>query len=121
MGRRSEAGADAGPGETSPRRHCWCTRARLLLLTEMIDAAEQAQQLVNGVTVRGLEADRQTARRALVELHRPQRSRRVGCPTRSKRDFPMSPGSSQYGCETGLSTYTGLNCPQQRRSEERRV
>jgi len=31
----------------------------LLLLTEMIDAAEQAQQLVNGVTVRGLEADRQ--------------------------------------------------------------
>ena len=31
----------------------------ILLLTEMIDAAEQAQQLVNGVTVRGLEADRQ--------------------------------------------------------------
>ena len=31
----------------------------VLLLTEMIDAAEQAQQLVNGVTVRELEADRQ--------------------------------------------------------------
>lgn len=31
----------------------------ILLLTEMIDAAEQAQQLVNGVTVGGLEADRQ--------------------------------------------------------------
>ncbi len=31
----------------------------ILLLTEMIDAAEQAQQLVNGVTVGELEADRQ--------------------------------------------------------------
>jgi uncharacterized protein with HEPN domain len=31
----------------------------LLLLTEMIDAAEQAQRLVEGITVRQLEADRQ--------------------------------------------------------------
>jgi hypothetical protein len=31
----------------------------LLLLTEMIDAAEQAQQLVDGITVSELEADRQ--------------------------------------------------------------
>jgi uncharacterized protein with HEPN domain len=31
----------------------------ILLLTEMIDAAEQAQQLVDGVTVSQLEADRQ--------------------------------------------------------------
>jgi uncharacterized protein with HEPN domain len=31
----------------------------LLLLTEMIDAAEQAQRLVDGVTVSQLEADRQ--------------------------------------------------------------
>ncbi len=31
----------------------------LLLLTEMIDAAEQAQLLVEGITVRQLEADRQ--------------------------------------------------------------
>jgi uncharacterized protein with HEPN domain len=31
----------------------------LLLLTEMIDAAEQAQRLVEGITVRQLEPDRQ--------------------------------------------------------------
>jgi uncharacterized protein with HEPN domain len=31
----------------------------LLLLTEMIDAAEQAQRLVDGVTISDLEADRQ--------------------------------------------------------------
>jgi len=31
----------------------------LLLLTEMIDAAEQAQRLVDGITVRQLETDRQ--------------------------------------------------------------
>ena len=31
----------------------------ILLLTEMIDAAGQAQQLVNGVTISQLEADRQ--------------------------------------------------------------
>jgi uncharacterized protein with HEPN domain len=31
----------------------------LLLLTEMIDAAEQAQRLVDGITVSQLEADRQ--------------------------------------------------------------
>jgi uncharacterized protein with HEPN domain len=31
----------------------------LLLLTEMVDAAEQAQHLVDGVTVSELEADRQ--------------------------------------------------------------
>jgi len=31
----------------------------VLLLTEMIDAAEQAQQLVSGVTVSQLGADRQ--------------------------------------------------------------
>ena len=34
-------------------------RRDVLLLTEMIDAAEQAQQLVRGVTVSQLEADRQ--------------------------------------------------------------
>ena len=31
----------------------------ILLLTEMIDAAEQAQRLVHGITVSQLEADRQ--------------------------------------------------------------
>ena len=31
----------------------------ILLLTEMIDAAEQAQRLVDGITVSQLEADRQ--------------------------------------------------------------
>ena len=31
----------------------------VLLLTEMIDAAEQAQQLASGITVGQLEADRQ--------------------------------------------------------------
>jgi uncharacterized protein with HEPN domain len=34
-------------------------RRDVLLLAEMIDAAEQAQHLVNGVTVEDLEADRQ--------------------------------------------------------------
>ena len=34
-------------------------RRDLLLLAEMIDAAEQAQHLVDGVTVEELEADRQ--------------------------------------------------------------
>jgi len=34
-------------------------RRDVLLLTEMIDAAEQAQQLASGVTVGQLEADRQ--------------------------------------------------------------
>lgn len=34
-------------------------RRDILLLTEMIDAAEQAQQLAAGVTVSQLEADRQ--------------------------------------------------------------
>lgn len=34
-------------------------RRDILLLTEMIEAAEQAQRLVDGVTVDQLEADRQ--------------------------------------------------------------
>jgi hypothetical protein len=34
-------------------------RRDILLLTKMIDAAEQAQQLASGVTVGQLEADRQ--------------------------------------------------------------
>jgi uncharacterized protein with HEPN domain len=40
----------------------------LLLLTEMIDAAEQAQRLAEGITVRQLEADRQ--RRDAEQHHR---------------------------------------------------
>jgi predicted nucleotidyltransferase len=43
---------------------CWprpgrSMRRDILLLTEMIDAAEQAQQLARGITVSQLEADRQ--------------------------------------------------------------
>jgi hypothetical protein len=46
-------------------------RRDILLLTEMISAAEQAQQLASGVTVGQLEA----ARRPAVELHYVRRSR----------------------------------------------
>ncbi|MGO9784973.1 MAG: hypothetical protein ACLPQY_35245 [Streptosporangiaceae bacterium] len=50
----------------------------VLLLTEMIDAAEQAQQLASGVTVSQLETDRQRRDAVLWKFHRARRSRRAG-------------------------------------------
>ena len=49
----------------------------ILLITEMIDAAEQAQQLAAGITVSELEADRKRPGRVAVELHRARRSFRA--------------------------------------------
>jgi uncharacterized protein with HEPN domain len=42
----------------------------ILLLTEMIDAAEQAHQLAAGITVSEIEADRQCRDAPAMELHR---------------------------------------------------
>jgi len=42
----------------------------VLLLAEMIDAADQAQRLVDGVTVEDLEADRQRRGRRLRQPDR---------------------------------------------------
>jgi uncharacterized protein with HEPN domain len=47
----------------------------ILLLTEMVDAAEQAEQLTAGITVSQLETDRQRRDALLVELHRARRGR----------------------------------------------
>jgi len=47
----------------------------ILLLTEMIDAAEQAHQLTAGITVSQLETDRQRRDAFAVELHRARRGR----------------------------------------------
>jgi hypothetical protein len=64
----------------------------ILLLTEMVDAAEQAGQLTAGITVSQLETDRQR-RDALLwnftVLARPQRSSRLSSKTGSR----ISPGS----------------------------
>jgi hypothetical protein len=78
----------------------------ILLLTEMTDAAEQAQRLADGITVSQLEADRQR-RDALLwnftVLGEPAGQVSEGVRAR----FRTSPGSSRSGCGTVSCTATG--------------
>jgi len=68
----------------------------VLLLTEMIDAAEQAQQLVHGVTVGQLGADRQR-RDALLWNFTVLGEAAGQLSDEVKARFPTSPGSNRPG------------------------
>lgn len=68
----------------------------ILLLTEMIDAAEQAQQLAAGVTVSQLETDRQR-RDALLWNFTVLGEATGQLSDESRIDFPTCPGSNRCG------------------------
>lgn len=81
-------------------------RRDVLLLAEMIDAAEQAQHLVDGVAVADVEADRQR-RDALLWNFTVLGEAAGQLSDEVKARFPGSAGSSRYGCGTGSSTAIG--------------
>jgi hypothetical protein len=85
-------------------------RRDVLLLAEMIDAAEQAQHLVDGVTVEDLQDDRQR-RDALLWNFTVLGEAAGQLSERSRLASPGSAGNSRYGCGTGLSMVIGrLTC-----------
>ena len=72
----------------------------VLLLTEMIDAAEQAQQLATGVRASDLKPTADAGTHCCgtsPNWVKPQ----VSCPPSSSGGSPTSHGSSLPGCETG--------------------
>jgi hypothetical protein len=81
-------------------------RRDILLLTEMIEVAEQAQALTNGLTVGDLEADRQR-RDALLWNFTVLGEAAGQLSDEVKTQFPRSRGSSRHACGTGLSMVPG--------------
>jgi hypothetical protein len=80
----------------------------ILLLTEMIDAAEQAQQLAAGVTVDQLEDDRQRRDALLWNFTvLGEAAGQLSAEIRAKS--PTSSGDSPSGLGTGSSMATGLS------------
>ena len=72
----------------------------VLLLTEMIDAAEQAHRLTADITVSQLEADRQR-RDALLWNFTVLGEAADSSPQRSKTNSRTCPGGSRSGYGTG--------------------
>jgi uncharacterized protein with HEPN domain len=68
----------------------------ILLLTEMIDAAEQAHQLTAGITIGQLETDRQR-RDALLWNFTVLGEAAGRSPLKSRTSFPAYPGSNRSG------------------------
>jgi len=69
----------------------------LLLLGEMIAAAERASELVSGITVEALQADRLRSESLLGAASPCSARQPPSSPTTSRNDFPASRGSSPPG------------------------
>ena len=72
----------------------------ILMLIEMIDAAEQARQLTTGITVSQLETDRQRRDASLWNFTvLGEAAGQLSADIKDK--FPDMPSSSRSGCGTG--------------------
>lgn len=106
------------------RRRFWGRRGRsmqrdLLLLEEMIDAAEQAHSLVAGRTVAEIKSDR-VRRDALLWNFTVLGEAATRVSDETKNGFLISRGETRCGCATESSTATGQwtsgSCTRPRRS-----
>ncbi len=81
-------------------------RRDVLCLTEMIDAADQARRLADGITAADLEQNRQR-RDALLWNFTVLGEAAARLSEETKVRFRTSSGSGPRGCETGSCTATG--------------